>query len=202
MSDGLDAAEFLDIDMDQFAWPLALVAHHRRLGFERRQLADPETPQHLAHRRHRHGELFGDRRAAQALPPQTPDRGNPRSRSAIPAALWRRAAVSQRRRSTAVVARQPVVGAASRQAAGLRRLRHRPALLREAFHHQEAALQRQPRILVQSIRAVSPTMAVSLATHSLTGFPGSTILVAVTPRCCSGPPLVRMIEHPDFRIAE
>jgi hypothetical protein len=94
-----------------------------------------------------------------------------------------------------------VVGAASQQATGVRRLRHRPALLREAFHHQEAALQRQPRILVQYIRAVSPTMAVSLATHILTGFPGSTTFVAVTPRCCSGPPLVRVIEHPDFRIA-
>jgi nitrogen fixation/metabolism regulation signal transduction histidine kinase len=33
-------------------------------------------------------------------------------------------------------------------AAGLRRLRHRPALLREAFHQQESTSQRQPRILV------------------------------------------------------
>jgi len=38
-SDSLDAAEFLDIDMDQLPWLLELVAHHWRFGFERRQLA-------------------------------------------------------------------------------------------------------------------------------------------------------------------
>jgi hypothetical protein len=38
-SDSLDAAEFLDIDMDQLPWLLGLVAHHWRFGFERRQLA-------------------------------------------------------------------------------------------------------------------------------------------------------------------
>src|SRR5271155_889649 len=49
----LDTAELLDIDMDQLAWPLALVAHRRRFVFERRQPAQPEAAQDLADRRNR-----------------------------------------------------------------------------------------------------------------------------------------------------
>jgi len=67
MPDGLDAAEFLDIDMDQLPRLLGLVAHHWRFGFERRQLAEPEAPQNLAYHRNRHAEL---RSANAATPPQ------------------------------------------------------------------------------------------------------------------------------------
>jgi hypothetical protein len=36
VADAVDAAELLDVDMDQLARPLALVADHRRLRLERR----------------------------------------------------------------------------------------------------------------------------------------------------------------------
>ena len=86
------------------ARPLALVAHRRRLGFERGQLAKPEAAQNLAHRRNRHAKLPGDGRAAETLPPQTLDLGNPLGSGAVSAALWRRAAISQCRRTATAVA--------------------------------------------------------------------------------------------------
>ena len=167
----LDTAELLDIDMDQRARPLALVTHHRRLGFERRQLAKRQAAQNLAHRRNRHAELPGDGRAAQTLLPQTLDLGNPLGRGAVAAALWRRTAISQCRRTTTAVAGQPVIGTAGRQSGGLRRLRHAPALLRDSFYQQESALRRQQRILVDVHPGGPPIMSVSVPTHSLTGFP-------------------------------
>jgi hypothetical protein len=57
VSDGLDTAELLDIDMDQLAWPLAWVAHHRRPGFEHRELTEHQAAQNLAHDRNGHAEL-------------------------------------------------------------------------------------------------------------------------------------------------
>src|SRR5208282_3209679 len=167
----LDTAELLDIDMDQLAWPLALVAHRRRFGFERRQPAQPEAAQDLADRRNRHAELPRDRRTAQPLSPQPLDLDNPLGRGAVSAAPWRRAAISQCRRTATAIAGQPVVGAAGGQSGGLRCLRHRPALLCDALDQQESTPRRQPRILVEVHPGGLPIKPVSLATHSLTGFP-------------------------------
>jgi hypothetical protein len=111
----LDAAELLDIDMDQLAGPLALVAHRRWFRFERRQPAQPDPAQELAHRRDRHAELPRDRRAAQPLSPQPLDLDNPLGRGAVPAALWRRTVISQGRRTATEIAGQPMVGAAGGQ---------------------------------------------------------------------------------------
>jgi len=77
----------------------------RPLAGERRHLAKRQASQNLAHRRNRHAELPGDARAAQTLPPQTLDLGNnPLGRGAVAAALWRRAAISQCRRTATAVA--------------------------------------------------------------------------------------------------
>jgi len=55
-----------DIDMDQLAWPLARVAHHR-LGFERRQVTEHQAEQNLPYCRNGDAELPGDCRDTQAL---------------------------------------------------------------------------------------------------------------------------------------
>jgi hypothetical protein len=89
VSDRLDPAELLDVDRDQLTRPLALVAHCRRLGFERAEPAEPEATQNFARGRHRHGELTRDGRAAQALMPQPLDLGDPLGRGAVPVELTR-----------------------------------------------------------------------------------------------------------------
>ena len=46
VADAVDAAELLGVDMDQLAGPGALVAHRRRLGFQRGEPAETEPAQH------------------------------------------------------------------------------------------------------------------------------------------------------------
>ena len=141
------------------------------VGFERRQLAKRQAAQNLAHPRNRHAEPPGDDRAAQTLLPQTLDLGNPLGRGAVAAALWRRTAISQCRRTATAAAGQLMTGTAGRHSGGLRRLRHAPALLRDSFHQQESTLRRQPRILVNVHPGDPHIMSVSVPIHSLTGFP-------------------------------
>ena len=87
MAEPLDPAELLGVDVDQLARPLALVAHDRRPGLERGQLAEPEAAQKAADRRDRHRQLARDRRAAQALPPQARDLGHARGRHLVATGL-------------------------------------------------------------------------------------------------------------------
>jgi hypothetical protein len=49
VADAVDAAELLDVDMDQLARPLALVADHRRLRLERGEPSEPETAHRVEH---------------------------------------------------------------------------------------------------------------------------------------------------------
>src|SRR6516165_10580609 len=120
-----------DIDMDQLS-PAARVGSAPPAALVRAPpLAKRHAAQNLAQRRNRHAGLPGDDRAAQTLLPRTLYLGNPLGRGAVAAALWRRTATSQCRLTATAVAGQPVIGRAGRQSAGLRRLRHAPALLRD-----------------------------------------------------------------------
>jgi hypothetical protein len=148
VADRRNPPELLAVEMDHLAGPRAFVAHHRRLGVERGQLAQPEPAQHRSHGRDRHAELAGDCRPAQALPPQSGDRGDPLGIQAVPAAYRRRAAVPQRRRTTAAIPRQPAIPLPLRYAGGFGRLGHPPTHRRDPLHQQESTLRRQPRILV------------------------------------------------------
>jgi hypothetical protein len=73
VADLVEAAQLLDVDMDQFARMLALIAHHRFGGL---QISDPAKfgpPQYPAHRRRRDGNLPGDLLAGPALAAQGDD---------------------------------------------------------------------------------------------------------------------------------
>ena len=83
MADRLDPPELPGVDGDQLARPRALVAHDRRLRLERAQLAQPTPAQDLADRRDWHGQLAGDRRAAQALAPPALDLGHAQVRHPV-----------------------------------------------------------------------------------------------------------------------
>ncbi len=131
MADPLDAPELLAIDMDQLAGPLALIAHHHRLRFERGELAQAQAAQNGADRGDRHVQLPRYSRAAHPLP-----------------ALRGRAAVGQRRWTAASVARQPAIALPLRNSRRFRRVSNPPTLLGYPPHQQESTLRRQPRILV------------------------------------------------------
>lgn len=93
VADLAEATEFLDVDMDHFARPLALIAAN---GFGRFDIPEPGKTgalEHPAHRRRRHARLPGDVLACQPLSAQRRDlvryvghsasRARPRSRRPI-----------------------------------------------------------------------------------------------------------------------
>src|SRR3954469_19189787 len=67
MADPVEAAELFDIDVDQFARMLALVAAHRRGGFERLDAVEAEVPEDAADRGRRDADCGCDVLARPAL---------------------------------------------------------------------------------------------------------------------------------------
>ncbi len=67
MPNPFETREFLDIEMEQFPGPLALIAANGSLRFERGQATDSEPSKPCGHRRAGHRELVGDLLASQAI---------------------------------------------------------------------------------------------------------------------------------------
>src|SRR5436853_3482812 len=67
MADPVEAAELFDIDVDQFAGMLALVAAHRRGGFKRLDAVEAEAPEDAADRSRRDADRGCDVLARPAL---------------------------------------------------------------------------------------------------------------------------------------
>src|SRR3954452_24933944 len=67
MADPVEAAELFDIDVDQFAGMLTLVAAHRRGGFKRLDAVEAETPEDAADRSRRDADRGCDVLARPAL---------------------------------------------------------------------------------------------------------------------------------------
>jgi hypothetical protein len=74
MSHRADASEFLDIEVDQFAGMLALVAPYRPGWLQGRDPVEAEPSQDAADGRRRHGDLGGDLLGRVALSSQSLDR--------------------------------------------------------------------------------------------------------------------------------
>src|SRR4051812_12458662 len=70
MTDAVEAAELFDIDVDQFAGMLTLVAANRRGGFERLDAGEAEAPEDAADRSRRDTDGGGDVLARPALAAQ------------------------------------------------------------------------------------------------------------------------------------
>ncbi|KQT70250.1 hypothetical protein ASG51_14460 [Methylobacterium sp. Leaf465] len=73
MAGALEAAELLDVDVDQLAGPLAFVALHGRGRFEITDAVQAVPAQHPADGGGRDGEVTGDLLAGQTLPMQGQD---------------------------------------------------------------------------------------------------------------------------------
>jgi hypothetical protein len=139
MADALDAPELLDVEMDQLARVLALVADHRGLGFERREAAEPAPAQDRADGRDRHPELAGDGRPGQPLAPQLLDRRHRPGREPGRAAMRPRGAVAQAGRALGGMAVAPLAHRLGINPQGGRHRRHRPAAP-QALDHQHSTM--------------------------------------------------------------
>ena len=78
-----DAAELLDVDADQLAGPLALVAVGRLGRRHPGELAEPDAGQDRLHRGERHAEALGDLQAGHSQTAQRRDRRDPILRSGV-----------------------------------------------------------------------------------------------------------------------
>jgi hypothetical protein len=94
MSDAVDPTELFDVQVQQLARVLALVANDRRLGVQRPQPAEAEPAQFQPHRRDRQSEAPGDNWTAEPLATQSLDGGGGLGRQAVGAVKWPGAAVA------------------------------------------------------------------------------------------------------------
>jgi len=92
----LDAAELLDVDVDELARPLALIAHSG-LQAQPPELAQPDPRQDPRDRRQRPTEQLGDLRASAPDPAQSGDDRDRALVGAIGHRLRRRRAIDQAR---------------------------------------------------------------------------------------------------------
>ena len=170
VADAVDAAELLGVDMDQLAGPGALVAHRRRLGFQRGEPAETEPAQHRPDGGNGHPERAGDPGAAPAQPAQSLDLRHSRRRQTVSAAPRRRAAVSQRRHPASAIACQPLGGGARRYPCRNGRIAHPPTFLPDPANHEVSTVDRHACMLVN----VHPRLlgeTVACRNHSLTPSP-------------------------------
>src|SRR5205814_3646566 len=165
VADAVDPAELLDIDVDQLARVLALIAAHRIGRLQRAQPAQPEAAQDARDARLRDAGLARDLRPGPALASQCLD--------AFDGLCWRRSAYAVRSRGAVLqtgdaFAPEPLNPLAYRAWAdaygcteGLRRL----STLDNPAHHDLSTGRRQPGILVY-VHSVPPRFAKASATSA------------------------------------
>ena len=117
--DALEAAELLDVDVDQLARAIPLVAADRLGGLERLNAVEAEPPENAADGGWRDPDLGGDLFAGPALAPQgfNPLDSGHRRRPVQP--MWPRAAILQTGQASGVVAIDPFTHRARANACGL-----------------------------------------------------------------------------------
>jgi hypothetical protein len=140
--------QLLDVDVEQLARTLALVAQCR-LKPQAAELAEPDPRQDPRHRRLRHPEQLGDLSAGEAQPPQRGDRLDAQLGRAVVDAAGRRRTIQQSELAFAAIAGHPLVGRARADFGGLGRLRQRPALLNYTPAEQLPLLQAERSVTVK-----------------------------------------------------
>jgi hypothetical protein len=136
----LDAAEFLDVDVDQLARAFALIAL-RRLQPEPAELAHPDPRQDARDRGQRPIEHLGNLGPGEAQPAQRRDRLDRVLVGAVGHAMWRRGAIEQPELAFGPVARDPLRARALADFGRLGGLRQRPPVLNHSRDHPLALSQ-------------------------------------------------------------
>lgn len=149
-----DAPDLLDVDVDQFAGSIALVAH--RVAGGPVQVVQPRPAvagQYRIHRGGGHaqppGQLMRAQLAGRALGHDLALAG---AAGAPRRAVRPVRAVVQPRPAFGAVAPQPPVGTRARHALHVGRARRRIALLDDAAHHQLPSVHRQPTPRAATVR--------------------------------------------------
>jgi len=129
MADLIEPAEFFNVDVDEFAGVLTLVAAHRLGRFQSLDAVEAQAAQNTAHSGGRDAEFGGDLLAGVALPAQLLDLlDNRRGRRPVQA-MRPRTAILQPRNSFTAISVDPLANGPRAHACGFRdRLRRLSAL--------------------------------------------------------------------------
>jgi hypothetical protein len=148
MADAVDAAKLFDVDVDQFARVLALVAAHRLGRFERPQLAEPAAFEDTADAGRRNACFGGDLLAGPALAPQLGNAIDDRFGERTIQPMRPRAAIRQTSQTLLAIALEPFAHGPRADAYGCRNgLRRLPAF--GQAHDPLSTVRRQTRILMK-----------------------------------------------------
>jgi hypothetical protein len=103
-----EAAELLDVDVDQLARALALVAPHRLGRLQRRDTVEPEPAQHTADGGGRHADIARNLMPGEALAPQGLDPFHRSARRRTMQAVRARRAILHPRHAVAGISGEPL----------------------------------------------------------------------------------------------
>ena len=165
MPDPVDLTQLLDVEVDQLARPLPLVAHDLGLGVQGSEAAQAVAAQDQAYRGARPAEPARDGGARQPLPPQRQDLGLGRLAQPRRAGKRPRAAVAQAGLALSHVAGLPLAHRPGGDPEGGRDLGHGPAVS-QAPDHQESTLGRGLGMLVD-VHPAAPRHGCWLGSDSL-----------------------------------
>jgi hypothetical protein len=118
MPNRADPAELFDIEMDEFAWVLALVAAYR-FRLQGAEFVQAQPTQNAAHGGVRDADLGSDRLASQPLAPKRRDAFNNRLRRRPAQAMGSRAAILQTGDTFTIMPLQPFAHCPRADAYGL-----------------------------------------------------------------------------------
>ena len=158
-----DPAQFLDVDVDQLAGPLALVAVGRLDRLKPRELAQADAGQHGRDRGKRHRQTQRDLRGSHPQPAQGGDQLDAFLRRAMRNRIGSGGAVQQPGPALIAIAPYPLGARAVADSGGLGRLRQRPVLPEHPLGHRQATLRAERRVSV-NLHPVSSLELTGLST--------------------------------------
>ena len=147
MADSADAAELLDVDMEQLARPRPLVPLHGRGRLQGRETPQAPALHPAPHRAGRHADGGGNARNAPALPPQRRNSGQLRRRGDPGQPVGPARAIAQPAALRRAVPRQPFLHRSHRHPGPLGHPR-RALPAQHALHHFGSPVRRQSGILM------------------------------------------------------
>lgn len=143
-----DPPELLDVDVQQLAWAISLVAL-RGLKTDPPELAHPNPCQDPRDRRDRHLQTLSDLRAGHPQPPQSRDHLDPPLIGAIGHHRRRRGAIQQPVHTFGAMAGQPLARAAVTDSGRLGSLRQRPPRILDTLDEELPTFDAELGVTVQ-----------------------------------------------------
>ena len=147
MADAVDPTELLDVDVDQLARVLALVADDRGLGLEGGEAVEAEAAERQPDRRSGQAKLAGNGRTGAALAAQRLDAGGDLGGLPGRAAVRSGGAVAQAGLALGGMAVAPLADRLGRDALRRRHCGNGPAA-GQALHNQHSTMRCGPGILM------------------------------------------------------